>query len=578
MEEFSEIKDDMQIDWDCPIEMDDGLVLRADIFHPINKGKFSVIITYGPYAKGLPFQQGYPSAWDRMAVKHPDVTAGSSNKYQNWEVVDPEKWVPDGYVCVRIDSRGCGASPGYIDHFSPRETLDFENCIEWAGQQKWSNGNVGINGVSYYGINQWQVASRQPKYLKAMCIWEGASDWYRDMTHHGGILSTFWANWFDMQVKTVQYGLGNNGMINQFNDRPICGDTELTEAELEKNRCNFGDEIKAHPMMDEYHKERSAVWEKIKIPFLSAGNWGGQGLHLRGNTEGFDRAASDDKWLEMHGLEHWTEFYTDYGVNLQKRFFDHYLKGLKNDWGQQPKVQLQIRHVDGFKERHENEWPIERTQWTKMFLDAENNLNHQHSVSSTPSLSFEAMGEGIDFKSQAFDQETEITGPLALKLFVSSSTPDVDLFVVMRLFSDTDQEVVFQGAVDPYTPIAQGWLRASHRKLDTDLSKPWRPFHSHDQKQLLNPDEIVELDIEIWPTSIVIPENYYLVLTVRGKDYEYPLAETQILSNFKNQLTGCGPFLHNDPFDRNENLESTTTLHFSPDNPSYLLLPIIPLK
>lgn len=578
MEEFSEIKDDMQIDWDCPIEMDDGLVLRADIFRPINKGKFPVIITYGPYAKGLPFQQGYPSAWDRMVEKHPDVTAGSSNKYQNWEVVDPEKWVSDGYVCVRIDSRGCGTSPGYIDHFSPRETLDFENCIEWAGQQKWSNGNVGINGVSYYGINQWQVASRQPKYLKAMCIWEGASDWYRDMTHHGGILSTFWANWFDMQVKTVQYGLGNNGMINQFNDRPICGDTELTEAELEKNRCNFGDEIKAHPMMDEYHKERSAVWEKITIPFLSAGNWGGQGLHLRGNTEGFDRAASNNKWLEMHGLEHWTEFYTDYGVNLQKRFFDHYLKGVNNDWDQQPRVQLQVRYINGFKERHEDEWPIERTQWTKMYLDAENNLNHQHSVTSTSSLSFAAMDEGLNFKSQPFKQETELTGPLALRLFISSSTPDTDLFVVMRLFSDIDKEIVFQGAVDPYTPIAQGWLRASHRKLDTALSKPWRPYHSHDQKQLLHPNEIVELDIEIWPTSIVIPENYYLVLTVKGKDYEYPLAQTQNLSNFKNQLTGCGPFLHNDPFDRNENLESITTLHFSPENPSYLLLPIIPEK
>jgi hypothetical protein len=578
MEEFSEIKDDMQIDWDCPIEMDDGLVLRADIFRPINKGKFPVIITYGPYAKGLPFQQGYPSAWDRMVEKHPDVTAGSSNKYQNWEVVDPEKWVSDGYVCVRIDSRGCGTSPGYIDHFSPRETLDFENCIEWAGQQKWSNGNVGINGVSYYGINQWQVASRQPKYLKAMCIWEGASDWYRDMTHHGGILSTFWANWFDMQVKTVQYGLGNNGMINQFNDRPICGDTELTEAELEKNRCNFGDEIKAHPMMDEYHKERSAVWEKITIPFLSAGNWGGQGLHLRGNTEGFDRAASNNKWLEMHGLEHWTEFYTDYGVNLQKRFFDHYLKGVNNDWDQQPRVQLQVRYINGFKERHEDEWPIERTQWTKMYLDAENNLNHQHSVTSTSSLSFAAMDEGLNFKSQPFKQETELTGPLALRLFISSSTPDTDLFVVMRLFSDIDKEIVFQGAVDPYTPIAQGWLRASHRKLDTALSKPWRPYHSHDQKQLLHPNEIVELDIEIWPTSIVIPENYYLVLTVKGKDYEYPLAQTQNLSNFKNQLTGCGPFLHNDPFDRNENLESITTLHFSPEKPSYLLLPIIPEK
>ena len=578
MEQFSEIKDGMQIDWDVSIEMDDGLILRADIFRPISEGQYPVLITYGPYAKGLPFQQGYPSAWDRMAEKHPDVTAGSSNKYQNWEVVDPEKWVPDGYVCVRIDSRGCGASPGYIDHFSPRETLDFVNCIEWAGQQEWSNGNVGINGVSYYGINQWQVASKQPKYLKAMCIWEGASDWYRDMTHHGGILSTFWANWFDMQVKTVQYGLGHNGMINQFNHRPICGDTELTEAELEKNRCNFGEEIKAHPMMDEYHKERSAVWEKITIPFLSAGNWGGQGLHLRGNTEGFDRAASNNKWLEMHGLEHWTEFYTDYGVNLQKRFFNHYLKGANNDWSQQPRVQLQVRYINGFKERHENEWPIERTQWTKMYLDADNNLNHQHSVTSSSSLSYEAIGEGLNFKSKPFEQETEITGPLALKLFISSSTADTDLFVVMRLFSDTDKEIVFQGAVDPYTPIAQGWLRASHRKLDTDLSKPWRPYHSHDQKQLLDPDEIVELDIEIWPTSIVIPENYYLLLTVRGKDYEYPLAQTQSLSNFKNQLTGCGPFLHNDPFDRNKNLESITTLHFSPENPSYLLLPIIPEK
>jgi len=578
MEQFSEIKDGMQIDWDVPIEMDDGLILRADIFRPISEGQYPVLITYGPYAKGLPFQQGYPSAWDRMAEKHPDVTAGSSNKYQNWEVVDPEKWVPDGYVCIRVDSRGCGASPGYIDHFSPRETLDFKDCINWAGKQSWSNGNVGINGVSYFGINQWQVASQQPANLKAMCIWEGASDWYRDMTHHGGILSTFWANWFDMQVKTVQYGLGNNGMINQFNHRPICGHEELSEEELESNRCSFGDEIRAHPLVDEYHKERSAVWYKITVPFLSAGNWGGQGLHLRGNTEGFDRAASNNKWLEMHGLEHWTEFYTDYGVNLQKRFFNHYLKGANNDWSQQPRVQLQVRHIDGFKERHENAWPIERTQWTKMYLDADNNLNHQHSVASSSSLSYEAMGEGLNFKSKPFEQETEITGPLALRLFISSSASDTDLFVVMRLFSDTDKEIVFQGAVDPYTPIAQGWLRASHRKLDTDLSKPWRPYHSHDQKQLLNPDEIVELDIEIWPTSIVIPENYYLVLTVRGKDYEYPLAQTQSLSNFKNQLTGCGPFLHNDPFDRNKNLESTTTLHFNPENPSYLLLPIIPEK
>jgi predicted acyl esterase len=163
----SDMRDGMRVDWDVPIAMDDGLVLRADVFRPIVDGRHPVILTYGPYAKGLAFQDGYPSAWQRMVAEHPDVAYGSTNRHQNWETVDPEKWVPDGYVCVRVDSRGCGRSPGYVDHFSPRETRDFYQCIEWAGVQPWSNGKVGLNGVSYYGINQWHVASLQPPHLAA---------------------------------------------------------------------------------------------------------------------------------------------------------------------------------------------------------------------------------------------------------------------------------------------------------------------------------------------------------------------------------------------------------------------------
>ena len=204
LQKLSEIRDNMRIDWNVAVTMDDGLVLRADVFRPVKDGQYPVILTYGPYAKNLAFQDGYPSAWQRMAEKHPDVTAGSSNLYQSWEVVDPEKWVPHDYACVRVDSRGAGCSPGYIDHFSPRETKDFYDCIEWAGVQPWSTGKVGLNGISYYGMNQWHVASLQPPHLAAMCVWEGSADWYRDMTHHGGILSTFWENWYDMQVKTVQ--------------------------------------------------------------------------------------------------------------------------------------------------------------------------------------------------------------------------------------------------------------------------------------------------------------------------------------------------------------------------------------
>lgn len=572
----SEIRDGMRIDWDCEIKMTDGLVLKADIFRPIREGRYPVIMTHGPYAKGLAFQEGYPSAWNRMVDEHPDVAAGSSNLYQNWEVADPEKWVPDGYVCVRIDSRGCGASPGYVDHFSPRETQDYAECIHWAGVQQWSNGKVGLNGVSYYGINAWQVASLQPEHLAAICIWEGSADWYRDMTHHGGILSTFWANWYDMQVKSVQYGLGERGPISLVTGKQICGDETLSEDQLAANRCDFGNEIYAHPLDDDYHKIRSAAWSKITTPILTAANWGGQGLHPRGNFEGFMRAASENKWLEAHGLEHWTEFYTDYGVLLQKRFFDYFLKGLANDWNKQPRVQLQIRKIDGFEERHEQAWPIPRTQWTSFYIHENLTLSTEKPTRST-TLSFDAKGDGLTFYSEPLSADTEITGPSAFKALIASSTVDADLFIVLQVFSPANEEIVFQGAIDPNTPIGQGWLRASHRELDLQLSEPWRPYHKHNEKQLLEPGKPVELDIEVWPTSIVIPAGFKIGLSIRGRDYENPNAKSERLSNFKNDLKGCGPFLHNDPRDRPmEVFGGITTLHIGPEKPSFILLPVIP--
>jgi len=576
----SEIRDGMRIDWDVPIAMDHGLVLRADVFRRIEEGKHPVILSYGPYAKGLAFQDGYPSAWQRMVDKHPDVAAGSSNLYQSWEVVDPEKWVPHGYACVRVDSRGAGCSPGFIDHFSPRETKDFYDCIEWAGVQPWSNGKVGLNGISYYGINQWHVASLQPPHLAAMCVWEGAADWYRDMTHHGGLLSTFWANWYDMQVKTVQYGAGERGRRSRVHGELVCGPETLSEEQLAKNRCDFGAEIRAHPLDDEYHRARSPQWDKINVPLFSAANWGGQGLHPRGNFEGFARAASKEKWLEAHGIEHWTHFYTDYGRELQRKFFDYFLKGEDSGWGKQPRVLLQVRHPgEKFVERAEDEWPIARTQWTKLHLNSADFSLGETSLTGEARVTFDALGEGVTFMSPPLHQETEITGPVAAKLFVSSSTNDADLFLILRVFSADMKEIVFQGAIDPHTPIAQGWLRASHRKLDPNLTLPYRPYHTHDEKQPLKPGVPVELDIELWPTSIVVPAAYRVALTVRGKDYEYGGGSGGKLSNFKNELKGCGPFLHDDPIDRPaEIFGGQTTLHFGPDRPAHLLLPVVPAK
>ncbi|HYB72519.1 MAG TPA: CocE/NonD family hydrolase [Candidatus Sulfotelmatobacter sp.] len=569
----------MRIDWNVPIAMDDGLVLRADVYRPIPEGKYPALLSYGPYAKGLAFQDGYPDQWERMVAQHPDVAAGSSNKYQSWEVVDPEKWVPEGYACVRVDSRGAGCSPGYIDHFSPRETKDFYDCIEWAGVQPWSSGKVGLNGISYYAINQWHVASLQPPHLAAMCIWEGAADWYRDMTRHGGILCSFWAQWYDMQVKTVQYGLGERGRRSRVTGELVCGTETLSEGELARNRCDLRKEILAHPLDDAYQQARSPVWSKVTVPFLSAANWGGQGLHPRGNFEGFVRAASKQKWLEAHGLEHWTHFYTDYGRLLQKRFFDYFLKRVDNGWQRQPRVQLQVRRLDGFVERMEDEWPIARTRWTRLYLNPDDRSLSWTPVAATGRIEYDAMGAGVTFLSPPLDRETEITGPSAARLFVSSSTTDADLFLVLRVLAPDGKEVVFQGAIDPHTPIAQGWLRASHRKLNPDLSTPYRPYHTHDAQQPLTPGQVVELNIEVWPTSIVVPPGYRIGLTVRGKDYEYAGPSGGRLANFKNELRGCGPFLHDDPRDRPPQIfGAKTTLHIGPDRAACVIIPIIPPK
>ncbi len=576
---MTEIRDGMRIDWDVPITMDDGLVLRADVFRPVNDGRYPAIISYGPYGKGLAFQDGYKTAWELMAKQNPDALAGSSNKYQNWEVVDPEKWVPDGYVCVRVDSRGAGRSPGYLQHNNAREQRDFHDCIEWAAAQAWSSGKVGLNGISYYAANQWRAASTQPPHLAAICVWEGWSDNYRDGNRHGGIICVFRKNWQDMQVKTVQHGVGERGAKSRVTGELVCGPETLSEQELVKNREDMWSELLARPLDGPYYRERSPDFSRVTVPLLSAANWGGQGLHTRGNFEGYTRSASKQKWLEVHGGSHWAPFYTDYGVKLQKRFFDHFLKGDDNGWDKQPRVQLQVRHPgEKFVLRFENEWPLARTRWTRFHLDPDGMRLSASPVVAEQSISYEAMGEGLTFSTPPLAADTEITGPSALKLFISSSTADADIFAVLRVFAPDGKEVVFQGALDPHTPIGQGWLRASQRKLDAKLSLPYRPYHTHDERQPLKAGEVVELAVEIWPTCIVVPKGHRIALTVRGKDYEYA-GEAAVLSNMKNPMRGCGPFTHDDPTDRPpEVFGGKVTLHFGPDRQASVLLPVIPSK
>lgn len=573
----SEIRDRMCVDWDVEIRMPDGVILRCDIFRPLGDERVPALMTYGPYGKGLAWQEGYQTAWEILERDNPDAVANSSNLYQCWETPDPEKWVSDGYAIVRVDSRGAGRSEGFLQVKSVQETQDIYDCIEWLGVQPWCTGKVGMNGISYYAANQWRVAAKHPPHLAAICVWEGFSDNYRESARHGGILCTFMKNWFSIQVLTLQHGLGDRGRRSRVTGDTICGPETFSDEDLSANRID-SQNLNPPQLEESSYCAINADLSAIEVPLLSAGNWGGHGLHLRGNVEGYLAAGTKQKWLAFHGGAHWAEFYTDYGVAMQKQFFGHFLKGEKTGWETQPPVQMMIRRPaeTKFVVRQEQEWPLARTLWTKYYLDFE----HMELTTTPPravaKLDYQAMGNGLTFKTVPFDTEVEITGPVASHLLLSSKTTDADVFLVLRLFDANDREVTFFGAVEPHAPIGQGWLRASHRKLDQEKTLPYRPYHSHDELQPLTPDIPVQLDVEIWPTCIVVPKGYRLGLTILGRDYEWEGAGT-FLSTASNMLKGSGPFLHDDPEDRPTSIfGGTNTLHFDPADPSFVLLPVIP--
>jgi predicted acyl esterase len=565
----------MIIERDVGIPMDDGVVLRADVFRPEGAVSVPVVMTLGPYGKGVMYQDHYKVMWEWLVAQHPDLLPGSTRSYLTWETVDPEIWVPWGYAVVRVDSRGAGRSPGYLDIFSPRETRDYYHAIEWAGTRPWSNGRVGLNGISYYAINQWHVAALQPPHLAAMIPWEGAADSYRDWYRHGGILSNkFMEAWYPRQVKAVQHG-NPDAPCDHWLKSSAAGPSQLDPETLDANRADNLANARAREMDDEWYRARSPDWSRVVTPFLSAASWAGFGLHPRGNFEAFTQAASPEKWLEGHPGRHEEWFYLAYGMALQKRFFDYYLKGEANGWDREPRVWLNLRRAFSteFELRKEDAWPLSGTQWTRLYLDASRSALDWTAPSIAGHRSFSALGDGLCWLSPPLTDPTEITGPLALKLWISSSTSDADLFVTLQAFAPDGREVEFQGTVDPHTPLAQGWLRASHRKLDPARSLAYRPYHTHDDKQPLTPGRVYELDVEIWPTCIILPVGCRLALHIGGRDFERPGPDA--LTAFRSR--GSGPWIHDDVHDRPPAVfGGETTLHTGPGREAFLLLPVIP--
>ncbi len=553
----------MIVEKDVKIRMRDGALLYADIFRPHENGEFPAIVNISCYQK------------DKVWVPPHDLEE-EANPYMTWETVNPVWWVPRGYACVRVDTRGSGKSPGLSDPGGWQETLDYYDAIEWVGAQPWCSGNIGTAGISYHATTQWRVAGLNPPSLKAIIPWEGWGDCYRDSCYHGGIFQLYYlATWYATQMA-----------------HHLLGDPQEYNPDAFHNERLYN--YMRHNLDTGWWKNRSAHWDEIEVPVFSAGNWSGHNLHLRGNTEGFVNAASKHKKLRIHTGTHYHAFYTEEGRLDQLRWFDYWLKGIDTGIMDDPPVKLLIRTGGGtmndYKFRFENEWPLARTRWTKFFLEAKaaepaaDPLAVEGELRGSPgatavSVTYSATGTthagvasasstmlasgsmhriGVSFETAPLNADTEVTGPIKLVLWVSSTQKDMDIFATIRNIGPDGKDVWEVGQQGQQVPVAKGWLRASHRKLDPKKSLPYRPYHAHDERRWLEPGEIVACEVEIWPACMVFRQGHRIRLDIQPRDG-----------------VGSAPYLH---YPAAYNTGGMNTVHTGGEFASHLLLPIIPPK
>ncbi|WWD19961.1 hypothetical protein CI109_104434 [Kwoniella shandongensis] len=570
---------------DIPLKDGQGLC-RVNVYKPKNEGRYPVLVTYGPYGKDIPYEKFHEPSFSEI----PDE---QKSERSAWEVPHPDYWTSQGYVVLRVDERGIGSSYGFMDTMSDQTSSDFAEVIEWAAEQPWSTGKVGLLGISYYGGSQWRVAARRPKGLACIVPWEGMTDYYRDRVRHGGIYSNKFVDfWWNNQVRIMQYG-SEKRVPRRFGPwtgppvGPDCLEGVLSEEELVANRRDQTIDNREHRYLDEpYHQSRVYNLADIEVPVLSVANLGGILLHLRGNVIGYLEAGSKNKWLYFISGRHDLPFYLPHYVKLQKSFLDCWLKNQDADgWkegpnGKVPAVSLLVRKGNPgfnsneaeatFKARPEAEWPLKRTEYRQYQLTDDGKLSTSE-ASTASSFELQALGKSkpLHFE-HVFEQETEIAGHPTANLVFSiprrsdgTAPCDIDVFLTLRHFGPNGKEVFYTGTAGDPVPLAKGWLRASMRAINSASPKhrewlPYREYRSTDV-QLVVPDTKYGLLVEIWPTACVVEAGGKIVLEVHTGDTQ-----------------GSGIFLHNDPVDRDETrFAGVNTLHVGGTDDSWLKLPIV---
>ena len=515
------------IERNLAVTLSDGVRIYYDLYRPdgpAGAADLPVLLSWGPYGKhGLGNQVFWP-----MSGVNPEWLSPLTP----FEGPDPVRWGAKGYAVAIVDPRGAWLSEGDFRHNGIGEAQDCAETISWLADQPWSNGKVGMTGVSYLACIQFWAAAQRPAALAAINPWEGFTDWYREFAYHGGIPETGFA---PRASDTIRFSLGR---------------TEDT-----------WENVQAHPLMDAYWRSKEIDFGAIDTPAYIVASWSDHGLHSRGTLEAYKRIGSRQKWLEVHGQKKWANYYLAESQARREAFFDHFLKDRATSVAAWPPVRIEVRDRAGAAERRdEAEWPIARTAATPLWLDAAPGTLAAEAPAAAASIAYDAPSGRAVFDHR-FETDTEITGHAMLRLWVEAGeADDMDLFVALQKLDATGAPVgmTFYAFFED-GPVALGWLRASHRETDPERSSVLQPFHRHVREAPLAPGVAVPVDIEFWPSATRFRAGESLRLVVQGSDiYSEGLPN---LPFARHQLT------------RNR---GTHILHTGPGRESHLMLPVIP--
>lgn len=314
--------------------------------------------------------------------------------------------------------------------------------------------------------------------------------------------------------------------------------------------------------MDAYNHSKTAdSLANVTTPAYVVADWGDVGMHTRGALNGFTQISSKQKWLEVHGQKKWQYYYQPSSLARQEEFYKRFLKDESSEVDNWPPVRIEVRDNAGVGHWHdEQEWPINRTRMLHKYLQAESSQLKDDLPYGISEISYDSRTHGSNATFvYTFKEETELTGSMRLRLWVSTSDgDDLDLFVQLDKLNESGKTLpfVYFSMIDD-GPMALGWLRASHREMDRSTTHHNRPYMTHERKLPLRPNEIVPVDIEIVASSTRFLKGETLKITIAGTD---------IYSNEKIAQTA----LHEKTVNKGKH-----TLYTGSVFDSYLVMPVI---